>query len=165
MVLQILDWKFEVDMLHTMEYSTAEAAAHCTCGYCRNFYEAVDAHCPELRPFLAQFGLDITAPEVLYPYDIGPDMWYEGEYVVFGRILQQGQSRIRVGTAWMWPMAEREDSQLDQPHFILSLEELELPWILDEPLRDVVSTANEPSFLKRMWNRLLGRGKDSQFHS
>jgi hypothetical protein len=52
-----------------------------------------------------------------------------------------------------------EDSEFDiaAPHFVLSLEELELPWRLEEPLKDVISPANEPSFLKKMWDRLLDR--------
>ena len=53
MILQIDDWKFDIDMERTMEYSAKEAAEHCDCAYCRNFYAAVDEHCSDLRPFLA----------------------------------------------------------------------------------------------------------------
>jgi hypothetical protein len=156
MILQIADWEFDIDMARTMESSAAEAAEHCTCAYCRNFYVAVDEECPELRPFLAQFGLDLEAPDELMPYDIYDWLSYAGKYVVFGQILRFGNDRIRCGNAWLWPM---EDSEFDiaAPHFVLSLEELELPWLLEEPLKDVISPANEPSFLKKMWDRLLDR--------
>ena len=51
MVLKIDDWVFDVDITATMEYSTREAAAHCDCAYCRNFYAAVDDTYPQIRRF------------------------------------------------------------------------------------------------------------------
>ena len=161
MILQVDDWKFEIDMEHTMAYSSSEAAEHCDCAYCRNFYAAVDGEAPGLRSFLAQFGLDIEAPDVLYPYDIHQQMYYEGEYVAFGKILQFGKDRIVVDNAYIYPMAE-STHQHAQSYFVLSLEELFIPWVLDEPLQEVISTANEPSFIKRMWERLLSRGKKTK---
>ena len=164
MILQIADWIFDVDMARTMEYSAAEAAEHCTCAYCRNFYMTVDEECSELRPFLGQFGLDLEAPDELMPYDIGDLLSYAGKYVVFGQILYFGNDRIRCGNAWLWPM---EDSEFDieAPHFVLSLEELELSWQLDEPLKDVVSPANEPAFLQKMWTKLLSLAKKNGHNS
>ena len=156
MIIDFLDWKFDVDVERTMARSALEAAEHCTCGYCRNFYETVDEENPELRYFLAEFGVDIEAPDVLYPYDIDEEMCYEGEYVVLGRILKQGSGPIHVCGACILPTALSKHS-VEQPHFLLSLYELELPWVLDEPLDDVVSTANEPSFQEQMWQRLLPR--------
>ena len=156
MIIELFDWKFEVDVERTMARSQLEAAEHCNCAYCRNFYATVDKENPELRYFLAEFGVEIEAPDVLYPYDIGEEMCYEGEYVVFGRILIQGSAGITVGGAYIYPTIESTHS-VEQPHFVLSMQGLELPWMLDEPLQDVVSTANEPSFLKEMWQRLLSR--------
>ena len=161
MIIDILDWKFEVALDRTMARSALEAAEHCDCAYCRNFYASIDQENPELRYFLAEFGLDIEAPDVLYPYDIGKQMCYEGEYLVFGRILIQGSAGITVGGAYIYPTLE-STHPVEQPHFVLSLEEQQLPWVLDEPLEDVVSTANEPSFLKKMWQRLLGRSEKTK---
>lgn len=163
MILKIDDWEFDVDMERTMAYSAAEAAEHCDCAYCRNFYAAVDDTVPALRPLLAQFGLNIEALYVLYPYDVESWMWYTGEYVVFGRILQFGKERIRAQNAcspYIWPMNIAKYS-FDSPYFVLCLEELGIPWVLDEPMTDVVSPANEPSFLKKMWDNLLGRTKSN----
>lgn len=156
MIIELFDWKFDVDVERTMARSALEAAEHCDCAYCRNFYATVDEENPELRYFLAEFGLDIEAPDVLYPYDISEEMCYEGEYVVFGRILSHGCAGINVGGCYICPTNDSTHS-LPQPHFTLSLEGLQLPWVLHEPLQDVVSTANEPSFLKKMWQRLLPR--------
>ena len=161
MILQIEDWKFDIDLQRTMEYSSQEAADHCDCAYCRNFYTAVDKVCRYLRPFLAQFGLDVEAPDVLYPYDIDGKMFYEGEYLVFGSIIERGKHAITVGSAYVEPM-EKSTHEHDAAHFVLSLENLEIPWELDEPLEDVISTANEPSFIQKMWDRLLTRGEKTE---
>ena len=163
MILKIDDWVFDIDMERTMAYSAAEAAEHCDCAYCRNFYAAVDDAVPALRPFVAQFGLDLEAPDVLYPYDVETWMWYTGEYVVFGKILQFGNGRIHIDHAshpYIFPMNIAK-YEFDSPYFVLCLEELEIPWVLNEPISEVVSPANEPSFLKKMWDNLLGKAKKS----
>ena len=49
--------------------------------------------------------------------------------------------------------------QTKAPYFVLWVGPMNLPWVLDEPLEEeeIVSPANQPSFLKRMWNWLLNR--------
>jgi hypothetical protein len=37
--------------------------------------------------------------------------------------------------------------------------------VLDEPVADVISPANDPSFLQKMWNRLLTRCGKSKIKS
>ena len=93
MIVKIDDWKFDVDITATMAYSAAEAAEHCTCGYCRNFYAAVDAVYPNLRRFFAEFGVHIEAPEELIPYE--PTLM-EGSYAVCGRVLGVGSKPIEI---------------------------------------------------------------------
>jgi hypothetical protein len=49
---------------------------------------------------------------------------------------------------------------LEEPYFILALDGLEILWELEEePFEEVISPANEPSFLKKMWDRLLEKLK------
>ncbi len=168
MILKIADWEFDIDMERTMAYSAAEAADHCDCAYCRNFYEAVDYDCPALRIFLAQFGIDVEAPDELMPYEKIPTpdgldnlVLYSGKYVVFGSIVKPGKTRFALGAVDLWP-TEKTDFDFEDPHFVISMEESEIRWVLDEPFEEVVSPANEPSFLQKMWDRLLGRvPKDS----
>ena len=162
MILQIDDWKFEIDMERTMAYSAGEAAEHCDCAYCRNFYATVDAECPDLRPFLAQFGLDIEAPDELMPYDVAGDMHYDGVYMVCGRILHVGQKPLlNVGCltieAREYEAGLHINHSCPQPCFALDVGTVILPWVLDEPMKDVISPANEPSFLKKMWDKLLSK--------
>lgn len=154
MILKIADWEFDIDMERTMAFSADEAAEHCNCAYCRNFYAVVDRHCPQLRPFLAQFGVDVEAPVELECFDVQRWVRYVGSYAVFGRILRFGKKPFVVGSAEIEPAIHCEFA-LEEPYFMLALDGLELHWELDEPFEEVISPANEPSFLKRMWNRLL----------
>lgn len=171
MILKIADWEFDIDMERTMAYSAAEAAEHCDCAYCRNFYAAVDFDCPALRIFLAQFGIDVEAPDELMPYDKIPRpegldnlVLYSGKYVVFGRIVKYGETRFALGAADLWPSNDTE-FDFEEPYFVIALEESEIRWVLDEPFEEVISPANEPSFLKKMWDRLLGRAKKNNVDS
>ena len=162
MIIEIDGWKFDVDITATMEYSAKEAAEHCDCGYCRNFYASVDREYPDLRPFLTQFGVDIEAPDELLPYDFPGEMDYDGYYAVCGWILTAGKEPIRIGNAEIRPERCNDlhlNSGCPEPRFFLNLTGITLPWVLDEPMEDVISPANEPSFLKKMWDRLLGGSK------
>ena len=160
MILKIDDWIFDVDISATMEYSANEAAGHCTCGYCRNFYATVDTVYPELRPFLAQFGVDIEAPDELMPYDGVNEIVCDGFYAVSGRILQVGKKPLEAADIEIHPEQHNTlhiNTSCPSPYFFLNFEKLTLPWVLGEPMEEVVSPANEPSFLKRMWDRLFRR--------
>ena len=160
MILQIEDWTFDVDVGKTMEYSAAEAAEHCDCGYCRNYYRAVDSVFPGLRPFLARFGVDVEAPDTLYPYDLQKDrMWYEGEYAVFGRILRAGENAVYNGETGQMQIIPIPVDSGEPSSFVLSIEGAELPWLLDEHMQDVVSPANEPDFQQQMWDNLLNKAQ------
>ena len=85
-------------------------------------------------------------------------MFCIGDYVVFGSILKHGKERIKVGEAYL-EAAEDPELEYSMPYFVLYVQELVIPWVLEEPMKDVVSPANEPSFLKKMWDRLLGKLK------
>lgn len=157
MILQIDDWKFDIDLERTMAYSAAEAAEHCDCAYCRNFYAAVDSAFSGLRPFLAQFGLDIEAPDELMPLTATHMI---ALYAVSGRILSYGKSPILQCGVPIAPEpweASMIATQCPRPIFVLSIGAFDLPWVLDEPLveEEIVSPANQPSFLKRMLDKVL----------
>ena len=153
MILRIDDWEFDIDMARTMEYSANEAADHCTCAYCRNFYAAVDEIYPELRPFLAQFGLDVEAPEEMFNPSVYPEsLDYMPIYVVYGKILRHGKYEMAAGRV---NIVARE-AEKGEDYFLLDCYEVCMPWVLEEPIEDVISPANEPSFLEKMWDKLMG---------
>ena len=158
MILKIDDWEFDIDLERTMAYSAAEAAEHCDCAFCRNFYATIDKEYPKLRPFLAQFGLEVEAPEEMFPTFIyGDSLDYMPVYLVYGRILKCGQYEMEAGLCNLVARVSEESRE----YFELDCYEISLPWVLDEQIEDVVSPANEPSFLKKMWNKLLGKAKNT----
>ena len=158
MILQIDDWKFDIDMECTMAYSANEVAVHCDCAYCRNFYGAIDQLHPQLRPFLAQFGLDIEAPEEMLPV-IDESILYDPTYKVFGRIIQQGSFEMQAGLCSIVAREEANDC------FLLDCYEVFLPWTLNEPLEEVLSPANEPSLLQRMVQKIMGKAPTDSVNS
>lgn len=155
MILEYGDWRFDVDVEATRERTTQNASDHCECDYCRNYYEAVDMAHPKLRPFLTQFGVNIAGPSELMPFE--PTLMLAC-YRVQGKIVKWGKSELSVGDVPIIAEAAEEDT------FLLWVGELELPWIQEINVEDVISPANLPEFLERMrevW--LLRHGKELVF--
>jgi hypothetical protein len=76
-----------------------------------------------------------------------------------------GRKPLRVGDVIISPKSA-EDVHINhgcpKPCFALDVGTVALPWVLDEPMKDTVSPANFPFFLKKMWQWLLGKApKDS----
>ena len=155
MLITLADWLLEVDIERTMELSVSQGKEHCTCGYCRNYYTALDHQYPTIRPFLARLGLDAEAPDELCPYE--PTI-YEATYVVQGNIRHAGEQRLYIDNISL-RICSAEQSDLytehPKPYFTVSIGLLELPWLLDEPMDLVISPANEAEFLSRMQTKLL----------
>ena len=163
MRIAIDGWEFDVDISATEAYSAREAADHCDCAYCRNFYASADGHYPDLRPFLAQFGVNMEAPDALMPYDSIDGMEYDAFYSVRGKIIASGLLPIRIGNIEVHPerFAHLQiDAHCDEPYFYLNITPIALPWVLNEPMEEVISPANQPSFLRKMRNRLLKKGRN-----
>lgn len=168
MILRVGEWVLDVYIERTLEYYAEESAQRCDCAYCRNFSASVDAEYPQLRPFLAQFGIDIDTPDESMPYDQPGKMWYENIYSVCGQILEGDQTVQTIQGVDVELSAEntREiPSSAPSPCFYLNVGMIQLPWILDEPMDETISPANEPSFLKKMWEKLLFRGGNDRLKS
>jgi len=166
MCIRIDDWEFAVDVTATMLYSAQEAAEHCTCAYCRNYYDSVDAAYPQLRPFLAQFGVDITAPDELIPYE--PPTQMVAFYGVSGKILRTGKKPLLAGNLCIYPETVEEakvNTFLSKPHFFLRTDLMQLSWVLDEPMDEVCSPANQPDFLRRTVRRFFDLFQKDPFES
>ena len=157
MLVSIHNWQFDVDVPLNMEISSAQAADHCMCGYCRNFYAAVDKKYPSMRAFLAQFGTDIEGPDELSPFE--PTI-YEASYIINGTVPKSSHEMFSVDgiPVRVVPSAKADmDTVRPEPYFVLVIGLLELPWVLEEDPRDVVSPANEEAYLQRMEKKLLDR--------
>ena len=148
MLLSIDDWKFEVFVEQTREHSSYSVSRHCTCAYCENFYRSVDMVCPDLRKFLDRFGADVEGPVEMFPFE--PTICLLS-YRITGRILEYGLSPMMINHVPVLPIRE------DDRQFKLEVGEMELPWVMLEDPDEVISPANEPEFLERMYRRLLER--------
>jgi len=165
MIVSVQDWIFDVDIEATSRYCSDVVANPCNCGYCRNFRAAVNKEVPELNQFLSQLGSSVVAPEELMPYE--PTV-FEGSYCISGKILQRGND-VRISEhCWLSVLTEDEtdyETQCPKPFFVLRSNSMELPWVLDEDMDEVVSPANEPEYLQRMWNRLLQNAPEDLLNS
>ena len=148
MIITIDDWKLEAYPEKTRQHSAFSALRHCTCAYCENYYRATGLVYPGLRPFLEGFGVDPEGPVEMFPFE--PTICLVS-YRVTGRILEYGQDPIMVDGV---PVLPKPD---DERHFLLEVGELQLPWIMLEDPEEVLSPANEPEFLERMYERMLQR--------
>ena len=165
MLLQLSDWQFDINLPLTMDISAAQAAEHCSCGYCRNYYMSLDNAYPSIRPFLQRFGIDIEGPDELCPYE--PTI-YEATYIIQGHILQKGSNNLVIDNIPLRFYAPDEmDLHTEHPHpyFMLNIGLMELPWSLTEPMDQVISPANEIEFLERMQQKLLVRFNDDLISS
>ena len=157
MILTLLDWRFQVDVDATLIHTTKNSANHCNCAYCRNYYEAADRCYPELRSFLGQFGVNMDGPSELMPFT--PTLMLAC-YRVHGKVLQWGREELRVKHIPILP-----ESGDDNNSFFLWVGEMELPWLQEEDMDEVVSPANLPEFLERMQEVWLQRHGETLFYS
>lgn len=166
MIVSISDWVFDVDLSATMEYSAGVWSDHCTCGYCRNFYETMDKEYPRVKPLLEQFGMNSLTPEELSP--IEPTL-YMVSYCISGTVRKRGIYPIDSGDV-VFTVSTHDDNPLyepmfGKPFFVLTTGLLELPWVLEEDKDEVISPANEPEYLQRMMDRLLENAETESFLS
>jgi len=165
MEISVLDWLFDVDVPLNMEISSNQAKDHCMCGYCRNFYKAIDKTFPALRPFLAKFGVDIEGPDELSPFE--PTI-YEASYIINGTVIRASDQCFYVDGIPVKVLSSKDadmDTVRPEPYFVLVIGLMELPWLLDEDPTQVISPANEEAYLQRMENKLLKRLQDEPLYS
>ena len=147
MILKIADWIFDVDLERTAAYSDREAAEHCDCDHCRNFYLRVDAICPELRCFLGQFGIHPEAPDRMLPIGYSAQQIdYDPMYYVFGRIIRYENSKLSAGDVEIIP-ASCDTLFEEGTVFSLSVAGLSMPWLLDVPFDSSIFQQNEETDL------------------
>ncbi len=135
------DWWFRVDKEATQAHTTKNAADHCECAYCRNFYDALPAAYPKLISFLEEFGIDYNGPSELMPFE--PTLMLAC-YRVKGQILEWGKAELYSDGVAITVEA------CDEGTFLLWVGEAEIPWLQQEPMEEVISPANLPEFLERM---------------
>ena len=162
MILTVADWIFDVDIPATMEYSAYVGKDQCTCGYCRNFVKTLNDAYPQLKAFLEQFGMNSLTPEEMSP--IEPTLCM-ASYCISGTVVKRGIYPIDLGGVVLSVPQEPDplyEPTFGQPFFVFTTGLLDLPWVLEEDMDEVISPANEPEYMQRMMNRLL-ENADSDF--
>ena len=148
MLLKINDWIFDIDWERTREHASFASSDHCTCAYCENYYRTVRHMYPNLPAFIKKFGADIDGPVEMYP--IEPTLYLSG-YRIFGRIVQAGMEPMMTGGIPVTAVPAGED------FFMIEVGEMELPWVMEEDPDEVISPANEPEFLEKMYRKVMLR--------
>lgn len=156
MIITLGDWQFQVDAVATEDYTTRCSLDHCTCPYCKNFYENIDRTQPMLRPVLEKFGIFLNGPCEVMPFE--PTL-VAACYRVTGKILSRGESYLHVEDVPLRP------EEADDRTFFLWIGPVELPWTQEIPVDEVLSPANQPEFMDRMMQRLLKWAEYEDFSS
>ena len=87
-----------------------------------------------------------------------PPTCCEVTFPVCGTVMKRGNAPIEVDGLTISVELEGDfPHSYPQPNFYLNVGTMELPWVLAEPMEEVVSTANDPAFMEKMVNKLLER--------
>lgn len=146
MIISLADWQFLVDPHETHRYTQKCSGDHCTCPYCRNFYENMDLAEPALRPILSKFGIFLNGPCEVMPFE--PTL-VAACYRITGQILSRGDQALHINGVPLRPEYANDTT------FFLWIGPVELPWTQPEDMDEVISPANQPEFLDRMMTRWL----------
>lgn len=142
MLFELADWVVQVDEEKTRAHTRDNAADHCGCAYCKNYYEALPITYPGLCVALNRMGIDPMGPSELMPFT--PTV-YLSCYRVIGKIVKWGTDALAAEGVPIAPERAEEDDS-----FFLWVGEMELPWLQPEDPKEVVSPANLPEFMERM---------------
>ena len=108
MLFELADWVMQVDVEMTRAHTRANAADHCGCAYCKNYYEMLPATYPGLCVALNRMGIDPMGPSELMPFT--PTV-YLACYRVCGTIEKWGTSALAAEGVLVVPeRAEEEGS-------------------------------------------------------
>ena len=100
--------------------------------------------------------MNSLTPEELSP--IEPTLCI-ASYCISGTIVKNGIFPIDLGGVVLTVSDHSEnplyEPSFGKPFFALTTGLLDLPWVLDEDMDEVISPANEPEYMQRMMDRLL----------
>lgn len=146
-------YEFEVDRETTLQYY--ETQTLCKCGYCRNYYAQINEKFPELKKWLAEFGVSADRPDELTHYPEAKSVRYlSADYTVAGKVAAAGERALALsGGASLRIMVTEgfvSPNRQTGAYFTLSVCDIELPWVLDEPLSTPAAASRRGGFPRRM---------------
>ena len=153
--IEIDDWKFSVDIEKTKEYYRTHSI--CECADCRNFYAQAEEKLPKLKEFLSEFGVDISKPDEISSFTYENEIDYSTVYyTVCGEIVESSKYEIDIYENLFLSIVVNDEfappNEQTGQYFTFSVFQIELPWLLDEPLHPTVKDRifdKNNAFLKR----------------
>ncbi len=144
MIVQKQDCKMDIDIEQTKEYYKSHSL--CDCSPCRNYYAQVKDRFHLLAEFLLELGVCIDRPD-----EIGWVQWNNDEiqyifasYTVCGKILELDKYEIDLNEGGLFLNIVIDDhfvpNEQKSDYFVVTVYNIILPWVLDEPFPKAVST-------------------------
>lgn len=135
------DWKFSVDVEKTKAYYKTHSL--CECSNCRNFYAQIEEKLPKLKEFLSEFGVDVSKPDESSSIERENSIDYLSvDYTVCGEIIEASKNEIDIYDNLFLSIVVNDDfvcpNEQTGKFFTFSVFQIELPWVLDEPLHPTV---------------------------
>lgn len=151
MIIKINNSAIDVDVEKTREYYQLNSLCDCSC--CRNFYMQAKKCFGKLDSFLSEFGISIERPdEILSTETDDAVMYLSVSYSVCGKLSDSDMQTVEIRDGGTDLKVVLGDSYVPNEQtgdcFIVSVYNISLPWVLDEPFPQV-EPVEERSKLKQ----------------
>lgn len=145
------EYVFSVDIEKTQEYYKTHSICNCVC--CRNYYAQVKKRLPKLNDFLSEFGVDITKPDEIMSVEMDHYIDYVNvDYTVCGKIQSMGEYEIdlydNLFLSIIITNGFASPNEQSGEYFTISVMQIQLPWVLDEPFPKPIEKKKLKRFLK-----------------
>ena len=142
---------FSVDIERTKEYYNTHSLCDCAC--CRNFYAQVEKTLPKFKAFLNDFGVDIAKPDEISSIETDNCIDYLSvDYTVCGEILNLSEYEIDIYDNLFLSIVVSDGfvspNEQSGPYFTLSVIQIKLPWVLNEPIPTPIKVVKQNKFSK-----------------
>ena len=130
---------FSVDTEKTKEYYQTHSLCNCVC--CRNYYEPIKSRFTKLNTFLSEFSVAISKPDEISSVETDGYIDYLNvDYTVCGKLNSMDECEfdffedkilhIVISNGFISPNEQTGD------YFTISVMNIKLPWVLDEPFHE-----------------------------
>ena len=154
MIIRLDDHVLDINLEATKNYS----ASHSLCEFNedRNFYAQAREKLPKLTAFLEDLGILIERPDEIGSFAMENMIDYHFvAYTVVGKVLEPGRYEIDLYDGGMYLNIVVNDwgvpnEQTTTDHFTLTVYNIRLPWVLDEPFPEEAVRKPSPSLLSKI---------------
>lgn len=150
-------YTFSIDIEETRKYYNTHSVCDCPC--CRNFYAQVGKTLPKLKDFLEGFGVDVAKPDEISSIESDNCIDYLSvDYTVCGKILNLSEYELDIYDNLFLSVIVSDGfispNEQSEPYFTLSVTQIKLPWVLDEPFPTQVCV-NKPKKIATFFSKFL----------